>query len=93
MRIGDIILNTWAGENNPHRYGVVVGYSSIRTNCYHSKATTKLLHSDGGFSQFFSSDDGFKVVGSIPILEQLAAFSRQNSEALESCQQLTTAKG
>jgi hypothetical protein len=88
LKIGDIILNLWAGDKNPHRYGVFIRRSSIQSGKYSRSNTIVLLHSDGKLSDYYFDLEHFPVVGHIDIIGALSEFDRPNSEALES---LTTA--
>ena len=93
MIVGDVVLNTCAGESNPHRYGMVIGFSSIKTNRFHRSPTVKVMHSDGETSEYYKRDNFLKVVGRIPFLKQIDALVQQNSGSMESCQQhITKAK-
>lgn len=80
MRIGDIVENLYAGDSNPHKLGVFIGRSSVRTNRFHSTGLIVLLHADGGQSKLYARDrDHQRVVGHIDIIGALVAASRPTS--------------
>lgn len=81
LKFGDIIRNTWAGEGNPHMYGMFISNKS-------SARTIRMVHSDGDIGDYSYKDieKEYPVVGHINIKQQLVAFGQPNSETAESCQ-------
>lgn len=61
MKMGDIVLNQHAGEKNPHRISVFIGYSNGLKKC---------LCLDGHIATYARCTK-LDVVGHIPIKEQI----------------------
>lgn len=81
MVIGDIVLNTCAGDDNPHKCGLCIKYGCIITR--HSKfETISLLYSDGHIAEFSGSDNWYRIIGRINIIRRLedAAASISNTK-------------
>lgn len=87
MKFGDIILNTWAGESNPHKYGMFINKPK--------RGEIKLLHADGRFSNYYyrNLDKEYLIVGHINIKKQMVAFDQPNSEIVEAVEQPLTKQG
>lgn len=79
MKIGDIVRNGYAGDNNPHRIGMFIGMSSHSTGPYSKKETIILLHSDGVKSPYYFDRKFFKVMDHIEILEMLNKYINETA--------------
>ncbi len=69
MRVGDIILNRWASEDNPKRYSVFLRWQGNEAVCV---ALANNVVRTVRWDKYAVQHDGkYEVVGNIPILKIL----------------------
>jgi hypothetical protein len=78
MKKGDVIENRYAGEGNPHKYGIFLRKSYLKTGKFSTSPTIVLLHYDGTESQYYYKDKDepfFVIVGHIDFVKMLKEYS------------------
>ena len=73
---GDIVCNQYAGSNNPYRYLMYLGKSTITQGRYRQKGYTCLAY-DGRKIQLFREDDPLYLVGYLPEFHSFLSALRE----------------
>lgn len=81
MKLGDVIENKYAGASNPHKFGIFLRKSSVKSGKYSTSPTIILLHSDGTESPYYYNEKDkpfFVVVGHIDFINILKEYRCHN---------------
>ena len=87
MRVGDIILNRWASEDNPKRYSVFLRWQGNEAVCV--ALVNNVVRTVRWDKHAVQHDGKYEVVGHIPILKILREGLNGAKQRAETAQPAT----